>query len=535
MKKNLLSLLILTSLLAVTGCMKKSDPNAIKVSCVQLGYGTEWLTALTKEYTKKTGVKFQYSEVVGQAGNNNLNDQLKAFSATGDLYGLRPGSFYELLYRGKINAKGNTYDHAFEPLTDIYNSEYEGETGNNTMLKKMDPLFSEYTHIGDDYFAVPWANGFVSFVRNLDVWSKFGYTADQYPRTTGELFEMMDHMNDVRRSNRDLENTAPMIYGAQDEYYTTILGSWFAQYEGDEMMQRFYAGRNPDGKRSPDMFTYDGVEEALKVLGKIVEYNKDTGEYKYQHADSKTLSFTQMQNYFLFGAAAFCVNGTWLEVENPQARESNIDYIKIPLVSSIVNKLSKTYSEAELREMVSFVDAHPEIGDNTGLPSGATEADIERVRESRNTGSYMRTDYDHLFVIPSWATHKEEAKQFLKWMYSDEALQIFYDKMNGHHLPAEQSTGDYDTSKAKLSKFRISANKVFSEGHYCKYLVNTAKDKIFSIANVQSNMSNTLSLTGNCCDWLVNGMSVDKIIAENTNYLTAKWQSILNSLDIDDR
>ena len=109
MKKNLLSLLILTSLLTLTGCMKKSDPNAIKVSCVQLGYGTEWLTALTKEYTKKTGVKFQYSEVVGQAGNNNLNDQLKAFSATGDLYGLRPGSFYELLYRGKINAKALIY------------------------------------------------------------------------------------------------------------------------------------------------------------------------------------------------------------------------------------------------------------------------------------------------------------------------------------------------------------------------------------------------------------------------------------------
>ena len=540
MKHKSIIFALCTVALIATGCSGQvnNDPNAIHVSCVQLGYGTEWLTTLMKEYTNKTGVKFAYTEVVGQAGNNNLNDNLRSLSGNTDLYGLRPGSFHELIYRGKITTGGVTYDHAFEPLTDIFNEEYEGESGNNTISKKLDPIFKDYVTVGEEAYGLPWANGFQSFVRNLDVWTKCGYTAAQYPRTTDELFEMMDNINNVIATTSDskLKGAAPMIYCSQDEYYTSIIGSWFAQYEGSQEMEKFYAGRNPDGKRGPDMFTFDGVTEALKVAGRIVEYNKSTGKYKYQHVNSKKLSFTQMQNYFLAGDAAFCVNGTWLEVENPKARTSNIDYIKIPLVSSIVNngKLHKTYTESQLRELVTFLDAHIEPGDNAGLPSEFDVEDVEFIRNSRNTGYYMRTDYDHLFVVPSWSNKKEQTKKFLKWMYSDEALQIFYDKMNGHHLPATPSTGSYDTSHVQLSQFRISCNKAFEEGKFCQYMSATVKDKIFSVAKVQSNMSNTISKTGNCIDWLVDGMTPDQIVIENTNYLTTRWASILNSLDKED-
>lgn len=532
MKKQLLLFLLGTCLLPLTGC-QDNDPNKIKVSCVSLGYGTTWLRTLMDAYTKKTGIGFSYTEVVGQSGNNNLNDQLRSLSGESDIYGCRPGSFYELLYRGSVQAKGQVYEHAFEPLTDIYNDEYSGESGKNTMLKKMDPLFSNYVEFQNDYYAVPWANGFVSFVRNLDVWTKF-FPVEAYPRTTNELFEMMDTMNTTIASDKSLSNVSPMIYCSQDEYYTTIIGSWFAQYEGEKQMQKFYAGRDENGKRSTKLFSYRGATETLQVLDKIVECNN--GKYTYQSQSSNNLSFTQMQNYFLNGGAALCVNGTWLEVESKEARNKNLDYIKIPLVSSLANssRLSKTYSEEELREIVSFIDAHTEVGDNEGAPAGVTTEDLEVLRESRNTGSYMRTDYDHLFMIPAWSTRKQKAKDFLKWMYSDEALQLFYNTMNGHHLPATLSTGAYDSTGVELSKFRISCNKVFDEGNYCKYLVNTVKDKIFSIANVQPNISNTLSKTGNCCNWLVDGMTPDKIIEENTKYLNSKWQSILNIVGEDD-
>ena len=534
MKKMSCLLLSCLSLLSLAGC-GGSDPNAIKIACVKLGYGTDWLTALTREYTKKTGVKFDYTEVVGQAGNNNLNDQLKSLSTSYDIVGCRPDSFHELLYMNKVVAKGQNYDTAFEPLTDIYRETFEGESGNNTIEKKIDKGFLEYVTMNDNYYGIPWASGFVSFVRNLDVWTKFGFTADQYPRTTDELFEMMDYMNTrIAADKATFSTTAPMIYCAADEYYSTVMGTWFAQYEGSEEIEKFYAGRNPQGKRGKDMFTFDGIYETLKVMDKLVNYDKNTGTYTYQHINSKKLSFTQMQNYFLFGDAAFCVNGTWLEVENKYARECNIDYIKVPLISSITDKLSKTYTEAQLREMVTYVDQHPTVGDNANLSHEFEVADIEIIRDSRNTGSYMRTDYDHLFVVPAWSNKTTEAKVFLKWMYSDEALQIFYDTMNGHHLPADPSHGTYNNDVAVLSQFRQSCNEVFEEGYWCNYLINTKKDKIFCVAGVQSNFSNTINKTGNCIDWLVDGMTPEEVIVENTNFMTAKWNSILNAIGQED-
>ena len=232
MKKKSLFLSLAAIMFALTACNNSgSKSNKIKISCVQLGYGTEWLTTLTKAYTEKTGVEFAYTEVVGQAGNNNLDNNLRSLSGNTDIYGLRPGSFHELLYRGKITTGGVTYDHAFEPLTDIYNQEYENETGNNTISKKIDPIFKDYVTIDDEMYALPWANGFLAFVRNLDVWEKLGYTPEEYPRTTDELFEMMDEMNATIATTGDskLKNVAPMIYCAEDEYYTSIIGSWFAQ------------------------------------------------------------------------------------------------------------------------------------------------------------------------------------------------------------------------------------------------------------------------------------------------------------------
>lgn len=543
MKKQNLLLLGILSLGCLIGCSPADPSNptsgpsngpTIDIACVKLGYGTEWLSALMNAYTAKTGVRFNFQEAIGMSGNNNLDDQIRSLTGAYDIYGLRPNSFFEFLYKGSITAGGQKYDTTFEPLNDIYTSAYEGEMGNNTMLSKMYPEFSNYVHVNNNYYGVPWANGFVSFVRNLDVWEEFGFSADEYPRTTDELFEMMDAMNaKIATGDKKYANKAPMMYCKKDEYYSTILGSWFSQYEDAAAMEKFYNGRNPDGNYDTDLFTYDGIYESLSVMQKIVEFDSQTRKYKYQHISSNELEFTQAQDFFLLGRSALYVNGTWLEVESNRAKTSNVDFIKIPLISSVTDKLSKDYTDLQLREMVSYVDAHIEVGDNANLPEGVLEEDIEIVRDSRNRGSYVRSDLDHLFVIPSWSDKKTEAKEFLKWMYSDEALQIFYDTMKGHHLPATPSTGSYSKDNTTLSKIRISAVKAMEENKFCLYQANTVKDKMFSIAKVQPNFSNTIAKIGNCINWLIDGMTPDQIIAENTNYMTTKWEHIRNCLDKD--
>lgn len=538
--KKISLLLVALSAIGLISCGKQYDPDAINISCVRLGYGTQWLKNLMAEYTAETGVKFNYTEVDGQSGNNNLNDNLRSYAGSSDIYGLRPNVFFELLYRGKIQAKGQQYDTAFEPLTDIYQEEFAGEQGNNTMEKKIDKQFLNYVNFKDNYFAVPWANGFQSFVRNTKVWTKFGYDADFAPRTTDEFFEIMDAMNaKIASDPKTYGEMAPLIFSETAEYYSTIVGAWVAQYEGSENIQNLYQGFDPRGKRSYNMFTFPGITEAIKIVAKMVQFNNKTNSYIYHHPQSSTLpSHTFVQDAFASDKAAFCVNGTWLEIENETFQDPNydyFDYIKIPLISSITKKLSKDYTDADLRAMVDFVDAHPVVGDNNDLPAGVEAADIEIVRDARLTGSIMRTDYDHLFVIPSWASKKEEAKKFLKWIYSDKALQIFYDTMNGHHLPALPSTGSYDTSKVTLTKFRKSANKLLDEGFSCPYLINTAKEEMFCLANVSPTFHNSINQpTKNFVTWLINGSTAGDVVAENTNYLKDSWSVILNAIGRDE-
>ncbi|MCQ2742536.1 MAG: ABC transporter substrate-binding protein [Bacilli bacterium] len=533
--KNSKKFLVLAAagLMTLTSCGGggQSDPSALTITAVKLGYGLDWLYALTNKYQQKTGQKFNIIEQIGSDGISAIQTELDSHAGSSDIVATRPSQYHKTIYQGQIRANdGEIYPCAYEELTDIYNKEYTGEIGNNTMAKKVDPKYMDFASVDGKIYGVNWANGFVSLVRNLDVWKDFGYTADYYPRTTDEFFEVMDDMNaKIAAEPSKWGETKPMIYCKADEYYSTVVGSWFAQYEGSESIQNFYNGKDPDGRVSKDFYSYDGVEKSLDVLAKIVEFDKSSGTYKYQHGSSDRVSFTQMQNYFFFGAAAFCVNGTWLDIESAAAKEKNLDWMPLPLVSSLTDRLSFK-DDATLREAVTFVDAHPTVGDNDGAPAGVSEDDIEIIRDSRTNGSYMRTDFDHIMLVPAWSKKKQAAKDFLHWMYSDEALQIFYDSVGGHHLPAFPSTGSYDTSKTALSKLRVESNKVFSKGLYCPYYMNTQKSKIFSVAGVQSNFSNSVSSVGTCVSWLVDGMTPTQVCLENSNYIEKNWNYIQSCL-----
>ncbi len=532
MKKTRLLPLVSVALVltALAGCNRSVSEDTLVISCTKLGYGLDWLKALTKEYTSKTGVKFKIIEEIGENGIGSIDTQIKSYAGTSDIYGTRPSGFHKYIYRGQITAAdGNVYQGVFENLNDVYDGEYEGESGKNTMSKKIDKTFKDYATVGDNTYAVPWANGFVSFCRNLDVWNKFGYSNDYYPRTTDEFFEVLDDMNSkIATDKTKFNNTAPLIYSEANEYYTTITGAWFAQYEGSDRMENFYEGLDPNGEQSDNFYAYQGITESANVLAKLLK--KQNGSYVYHHSDSSR-DFTQVQNYFLFGASAFMVNGTWLEVESPTARKSNIDWIKIPLVSSIINKLSFD-NEETLRNLVTYVDNNPLDGNYTDMPSGVTTDDVDIVRDARNNGSVMRTDYDHLFVVPTWNHKKEMAKAFLKWMYSDEALQLFYTTMNGHHLPATLSQGEYSNEGITLSSFRIASNKIFDAGAYCPYLINTVKARMFSVAGVLPNFSNSIGLTGTCASWLAQGKvsSGEAVRKENSDFIKHNWDTISSNL-----
>ena len=165
--------------------------------------------------------------------------------------------------------------------------------------------------------------------------------------------------------------------------------------------------------------------------------------------------------------ALFCINGSWLENEaKANFSESRTDVIKTPVISSLVNRLSfhdqlgsAAAEEDKLIELIQYVDA-VDAGQTPEQPDGVTEDDIRKVTEARHY-AYMAGGIDHQAYIPAYSAHLEEAKDFLRFMYSAEGMTTYYQTLSGATLPATPVTA---YPEIEMSEFRVSMNQATEEG-----------------------------------------------------------------------
>ena len=206
--------------------------------------------------------------------------------------------------------------------------------------------------------------------------------------------------------------------------------------------------------------------------------------------------------------------------------DANIDFVKAPVISSITDRFAadSDKSDAKLREIVKYVD-----GTIAAKPTGVTDADIELVREARKS-SYATGGVDHQGFIPCTSDDIDYAKEFLKFMYSDEGLKIYYDTMGGLKLPATPTDGY--AVKADLSVFTQSVSSLLSENYLC---TTYAKSKMFTIAGVSNIYRNGMnSLVSDITTKMQAGKSIaaiiDEIMQTNQNDITSKWSTIKNNI-----
>ncbi len=518
-KRRLCSLALLfagTITLASCGGGKGGDISAqdgkgtIEISVTKLGYGTDWLKALCKAYNEKTGVGFKINEVVGQAGIESIQTEMESLASSTDLFITRPKNYFKMVYSGAIKVGGKTYDCALADLTDVFTTPLEGENG-ATVLSKMHKAYSDYLNIDGKYYGLPWGGGdIMAIVRNLNVWNKLGFKDEDVPNTTDEMFALCDKTKE--------KGTAPFIYSFLNEYYSTIVPIWFAQYEGSASMANWYNGRDPAGQETYNIYSYDGMVKSLEILQTLLDSKKG-----YQHDASKTLPFTSMQGYFLQDQALFCVNGSWLETEmGSNFKDSNVDYIKTPIVSALSEKLSyykendQKGNDKKLSALIDYVD-----GRVTTLPEGTTEDDAAIVRDARVSASYIRGGQDHNMLVPSYSDQIENTKDFLRYIFSDEGLNLYYKTMDGSTLPAVPTNG-YNNEGVSISSFRKNILDITEEGHFCNYAFGF-KAKVFCLGGVNRYYVNGV---GNMVNEIVNGNTPAKIIAANQAYIKRNWNSI---------
>ena len=473
--------------MALQGGAAANDEKTIEVIIYDAGYGIDWFKQAAKAFMEKTDYEIKYN-TLSEGMNPTMLLKSGPSVTTTDLF-ILGSRLNSLVAQGSKGLSG--YDVVLEPLDDVYNSEIPGEgiTIKEKMKASMSALYLQEATIAGEtaehYFGMPWTEGYSGIMYNKNLFDKAGLTGE--PRTTDELLEYCATMLS--------KNITPFIYAAGDDYFEYCSPVWWAQYEGKNGIDNFYNLKisdtaRPSIEKSAEVMKQEGLLEMWKVYENLLA---PSNKYVYEYVES--LGYTRAQAYFLgdttgeYGAMMPC--GAWLEHEmlNTSAGQSvdSILPMKTPIISALSDKMSywaeatnysvarttmsaatkKAYDE-KLRALVDYADG---VGEK---PSWATEADIALIKESR---SYIYSGSGGTMSIPAYSTAKTGAKEFLKFLATNEALEIYLNNTNGNSMPYNynyKSWSGYNNlsefAKRKFDIFETSVTTPLENDYLTCYL-----------------------------------------------------------------
>lgn len=437
MKKNLfykVGAIALASMctLGITGCgdnkknVASNDDNSLEVYLWNAGYGYEWLEVLLQDFGQQAWVKekypnYQYFTVINDQ-NTYGQDRMAAGSS----------NTIDLFMTGDMDAYFGSGD-----LVDLKEVVFEKEVpGENVLYKdKMLPaIYSSlgYTPYGEDktyYETTPWTMGVGGIVYNKTLFEELGLTV---PRTTDELFEMMDTVKSWNGTKAAYPYTYSYI-ASQITYADYMFPVFWAQYEGLDNYTNFQNAIDEEGVHNSINILYQkGRLEAWKVWENLL-----TEANGYYDRSSPNRDFISGQSYLLLRRGLFMTSGDWFSNEMKDLAEGYkaegyndvVSMMKTPIVSAIKDKLTTIKTDELLRQVIDEIDS----GATSSAISGVSQADFDRVREAR--GVMMTNNSSSHTVIPSNASAKELAIDFLRYMATDKANELYATYTSGGKLP----------------------------------------------------------------------------------------------------
>lgn len=404
MKKSLFvsSAMALFAMASLASCGKKtqdSDPNTIQIYAWESGLGLDWLKQTVTDFNASQS---QYTAVLETTTNaSTIIKTLDLGSSNAyDLYFSSLGTFQ--------------YYDSFAVLDDVLDYKHEGES--KTIKEKFYPGFLDSERDPDDgkYRLLNYGNTVAGIVYNCDLVDE-----NDLPRTTDELSDLV-----LELGNKKI--TPWLFYnepGGLNGYWNYVSSAWAAQYDGLDYYYNKLMTLKDDSGKSPSREVFekkDGRYKALKVMEDIITPNTT-------HSQCTSTAFTTVQNLYLQGQAALTVNGSWLLNENKSS--ANINMMKTPVISSIVEKLEDTkMSDSELSEIIKKIDEGKAYGSDV---YSCSENDYKRIKEARNV-IYNNSAEQYIFA-PSYSNALDASKAFLKYFFKDSSVLTY---MNALHLPS---------------------------------------------------------------------------------------------------
>lgn len=459
MKKFFIKLLwvIVATLMTVTtgvGCgfdNSDSQTEEITVRLFNGGYGTDWLKNIADAYSEKhAGVKITIKKVVNSVSEEQL---VEAGKSMGDLVMLNT-FFWKNSYDGK----------GIEDITDVYNSRPNGES--RTIAEKCDASLVRHFNMGTDeipkYYQMSWAKANTGICYNATTLNTvLGEGNWSVPRTTDELLTLCERVQD------DASKAYAFIFnGIGDDVYidTYLLPVWTAQYMGYEDYYQFCHGfysENSgyvfadDTAKGKTLIDGNGSLPALQLFDVICG--------KYSHPDSPDLRFNEAQQVFCgYGSGAkkqlvaFMANGDWLENEVSgllKNKSQDLKMMKTPVISAIKDKCDTVNNDETLSAVIAAIDN----GGNSY--DGVSAEDFARIKEARTICTSL--SYISCLCIPSTSKHISETKDFLVYMFSDEAQKIYAKTLKGATMPYGFDVSN--DSDIIVSDFQESVNQAFGD------------------------------------------------------------------------
>ena len=454
------------------GNTDNGDVKEVQIGVVSKGYGNEFAKSLAEEYNKlHTDVKVTVKKTTPTPTYQDSQLQLGKKKNDIDIFFTVTNTIFA--------TQGDATLYHWADLSDVYDSAALGYTeadGTKTIEDLLDNAFvRDFTYTDGKQYSMPWTSGVVGLLYNKTKWNatntnlkNAGKEELTLPKTTDEMFALFEKIKtaDVKAASG---NAYAFSYSGQNSYMHFMFNSLWPQYEGKTASENFFEGKNEQGVYTADIYNTKGREYAYDIVRSMIL--KSNG-YVNDGDSSQTYDLEQLS--FLRGNALFSCNGDWMEREasakfNPG--DADVAILRTPIMSEIVNndKIKADFTgtdvekDAKLSAIVAFIDEHYIDGDSAPSEEDAATLGVSLTTlEFINHARLVRhTLPDFVAVIPEYSNELNEAKDFLKFMYSKAGQEIVMQETYGCGAPLtiDYSQMDYYKNGTSYNRSRLDLIK----------------------------------------------------------------------------
>ena len=454
----------LSSAVLVTGCQTKDniakDPTTINVRLYKAGFGDTFIYELKQKFEevyKEENYKMNVlTPTYDSAGTPMIQEMASGYDKSQiDLY-ITGAVFPNQVSPYGEYSNGTALCEDLEEL--VFNQTAIGYDGKESSEKISDRLMDDYEpFLRDDYgtmYGFTWAQTTAGLVVNTSKLATYGIT--ELPRTTDELFEVFDAINNGANGvpGSETSKTYPVTYnletgsGGAAGYQNCAMLSWFAQYDIDTYnnflrMQTYSNGTWTDMEEGWKVFENENLKEVLEAGYQFMDEKyaaRGSATHKLDQAQGLIMKKSNNQNN-----AVFMLNGDWFLNEVKANYSKNLDdisFMNVPVISALGTKLfgagtKYALNDADCDDLLSnickLVDENKTIdeiiqGIKETMNIELDRADAEKVATAR--GVCFARGIEHLAFITKNSTKKDIAAKVLRMMASDDFAETFVTKAN---------------------------------------------------------------------------------------------------------